>query len=150
MAFVMDASVSVGWVIKNQVTDYSMAVESALTTETIHVPVLWWLEMTNTLRTGCKRAAITVSEAQGFIKVLNSLPIIVEPLESKASELFALALRHDLTSYDAAYLDLALRLQIPIATQDTALRGAALASGVGVWTPGILLTVDLQNPGSLP
>ena len=133
MAFVMDASVSVGWVIKNQVTDYSLAAESALATEAIHVPNLWWLEMTNTLRTGCKRGTLTIPEAQGFIRVLDSLPLIVEPLEPKASELFALALRHDLTVYDAAYLDLALRLQISIATQDAALREAALASGVGVW-----------------
>jgi predicted nucleic acid-binding protein len=49
--------------------------------------------------------------------------------------LLGLALRHDLTSYDAAYLDLALRLQLPIATQDADLREAALASGVGLWKP---------------
>lgn len=65
----------------------------------------------------------------------GGVPIRVESLECRASELLGLALRHDLTSYGAAYLDLALRLQLPIATQDAALREAALASGVGLWKP---------------
>ena len=136
MAFVVDASVSIGWIVKNQVTDYTEAAERALATAQVHVPALWWLEMTNILRTGCRRRTITSIEAQDFIKVLDSFPIRVEPLECRASELLGLALRHDLTSYDAAYLDLALRLQLPIATQDAALREAALASGVGLWKPG--------------
>jgi predicted nucleic acid-binding protein len=50
--------------------------------------------------------------------------------------LFALALRYGLGAYDAVYLDLALRRQLPLATQDAALREAALAAGVGVWMPG--------------
>jgi predicted nucleic acid-binding protein len=136
MAFVVDASVSIGWIIKNQVTDYTAAAERSLASAQVHVPALWWLEMTNILRTGCRRRTITSLEAHGFIKVLGSLPIRVEPLEGRASELLGLALRHDLSSYDAAYLDLALRLQLPLATQDAALREAALASGVGVWAPG--------------
>ncbi len=134
-AFVVDASVSIGWIIKNQVTDYTEAAERALATARVHVPTLWWLEMTNILRTGCRRRTITSTEAQDFIKALDTLPIRVEPFDGRASELLGLALRHDLTSYDAAYLDLALRLQLPIATQDAALREAALASGVGLWKP---------------
>jgi predicted nucleic acid-binding protein len=77
---------------------------------------------------------MSLSTAQAFIQTLAVFPIVVEPAPH-ASELLALAIRHDLTSYDAAYLDLALRLQLPIATQDAALREAALASGVGVWAP---------------
>lgn len=63
------------------------------------------------------------------------LPIGLDQENPQPKDLLALALRHDLTSYDAAYLDLALRRQLPIATKDVALREAALASGVGLWQP---------------
>lgn len=135
MPFVLDASVSVGWVIENQVTAYAEAVERALEIDQAFVPTLWWLEMTNALRTGCKRREMTLSEALEFIGVLAELPIRVEADQAKASDLLALALRYDLTAYDAAYLDLALRLRFPIATQDASLREASQASGVGLWAP---------------
>jgi predicted nucleic acid-binding protein len=136
MGFIVDASVGAGWIIKNQVSEYSEAAKRALLTDPVVAPALWWIEMTNLLRTGCRRRTITIVEAHGFIKTLEALPIRIEPLECHASELLGLALRHDLGAYDATYLDLALRLQLPLATQDAALREAALASGVGVWMPG--------------
>ncbi len=135
MDFVLDASVGAGWIIKNQVSTYSEAAKVALLANQAHAPALWWLEITNMLRTGCQRRSITATEAQGFIKSLQAFPILFAPIEGNASDLFALALRYRLTTYDATYLDLALRLQLPIATRDEALREAALASGVGVWMP---------------
>ncbi|MBS3936827.1 MAG: type II toxin-antitoxin system VapC family toxin [Sulfuritalea sp.] len=136
MGFIVDASVGAGWIIKNQVSEYSEAAKRALLTDPVVVPALWWLEMTNLLRTGCRRRTITAVEAHGFIKTLEALPIRIESLEPNPSELLGLGLRHDLSAYGAVYLDLALRLQLPLATQDAALREAALASGVGVWMPG--------------
>ena len=136
MGFIVDASVSAGWIIKNQVSEYSEAAKRALLTDPVVAPALWWLEMTNLLRTGCRRRTINAVGAYGFIKTLEALPIRIESLECNASELLGLALRHDLSAYDATYLDLALRLQLPLATQDAALREAALAAGVGVWMPG--------------
>lgn len=135
MGFIVDASVGAGWIIKNQVSEYSEAAKRALLTDPVVAPALWWLEMTNLLRTGCRRRTINAVEAYGFIKTLKALPIRIESLECNASELLGLGLRHDLSAYDATYLDLALRLQLPLATQDAALREAALASGIGVWMP---------------
>lgn len=66
---------------------------------------------------------------------LGTLPIEIDRHPVPRSELLALALRFGLTSYDASYLELALRLQWPLATQDTALRDAAMASGVGIVAP---------------
>ena len=60
------------------------------------------------------------------------MPIIVDRDTAGPAAILSLALRYDLTSYDAAYLELALRLRLPIATQDAALMGAARAAGVGV------------------
>jgi predicted nucleic acid-binding protein len=133
MPFVLDASASVGWCIDNQATEYSEAVGRALETDSAFVPSLWRLELTNALRNACKRRVLDIVGAHGFLADLETLPITIDSVQPKASELLALALRHDLSSYDAAYLDLALRLQLPIATQDAALRDAALAAGVGVW-----------------
>jgi predicted nucleic acid-binding protein len=63
---------------------------------------------------------------------LAALPISIDPTAPSPAQVFDLALRYDLTSYDALYLDLALRRSLPIATQDRALAHAAMVAGVGV------------------
>jgi predicted nucleic acid-binding protein len=83
----------------------------------VAAPWLLQLAFTNVLRTACRRGTIEIAAA---------------PPEPAA--LLSLALRFQLTSYDAAYLELALRLQLPIATRDDALADAAWAAGVGVLT----------------
>ncbi len=75
---------------------------------------------------------MTAQAAQVVIAQIVSLPIDVDRHAVPPGELLALALRFGLTTYDAACLELALRLQLPIATLDAPLRDAALASGVGV------------------
>ena len=63
---------------------------------------------------------------------IGALPITVDRQPVLRSEILSLSLRFGLSAYDAAYLELALRLQCPVATLDQALREAALAAGVGV------------------
>lgn len=139
MALVVDCSVSVGWFFVSQATTYTAAVSSHLATqpgERVWVPALWEIEMTNVLRTACRRGKLNASRAQEILAEALRLPLRFAEEKPPPTEVLALALRHDLTAYDATYLDLALRLRLPIATQDAALRAAALASGVGVWMPG--------------
>jgi len=95
------------------------------------VPALWELELTNVLRTACLRQRMTAEKAQQVLARLAKLPIVVDRAGVPPHELLALALRFGLSSYDTAYLELALRLQMPVATVDLALKGAAMASGVG-------------------
>jgi predicted nucleic acid-binding protein len=90
------------------------------------------LEFVNVLRTACRRGNIPLSLARDIIDQVAVLPIRIDSIPPSPASLLALSLRHDLTSHDAAYLDLALRLQLPIATRDEALADAAWASGVGV------------------
>ncbi len=71
-------------------------------------------------------------QAADAVALMTKLPITVERAAVLADALFALALRYGLSSYDAAYLDLAIRLKLPIAAKDGALRNAAEAAGVGV------------------
>ena len=132
MPFVLDNSVVSGWFIQSQATPFSEAVAVRLQDDRAVVPALWELEFCNVLRTLCLRKAMTAQAAQAVIAQVVSLPIDVDRHPVLPSELLALALRFGLTAYDAAYLELALRLQLPIATLDAPLHDAALASGVGV------------------
>lgn len=83
------------------------------------------------LRTACLRQRMNAQLAQAVLLQVCSLPIRVDRRAVPCSEILGLALRFGLSTYDASYLELALRLQCPIATQDEALRFAAHAAGVG-------------------
>jgi predicted nucleic acid-binding protein len=77
---------------------------------------------------------MTAEQAQSVIADFRALPIEVDRTPARPSEILALALRFGLSACDAAYLELALRMQLPIATKDSPLHDAAVASGVGVVT----------------
>lgn len=136
MPFVLDNSVVSGWFIQNQATAYTEAIAVRLQEERAVVPTLWELEFGNVLRSACLRRAMTAQAAQAVVAQIMSLPIDVNRHPVPPGELLALSLRFGLTTYDAAYLELALRLQLPIATIDAALHDAALASGCGVVAEG--------------
>ena len=132
MPFVIDNSVVCGWFLANQSTDYTEAIARRLLDDGAIAPGLWPLELANVLRTACKRGAMIASQAREVAEQIAVLPIVVDAQPPATQAVLSLALRYDLSSYDAAYLELALRLQLPIATQDAALVEAALAAGVGV------------------
>ncbi|MCL1860524.1 MAG: type II toxin-antitoxin system VapC family toxin [Proteobacteria bacterium] len=132
MAFVLDNSVVCGWILKNQSSDYSTAIARRLERERAVAPPLLRLEIVNVLRTACKRQIMIASQAQELLAQLSRLPVEINPNSPEPGLLLGLALRFDLTVYDAAYLELALRMQLPIATQDAALAEAARIAGVGV------------------
>jgi len=132
MPFVLDSSVVCGWIFENQANAYTESVAQRLLDDRAHVPGLWPMELANVLRTGCKRGILIAQQAQAVLENLAALPIDTDTRPASAATLLSLALRHDLSAYDAAYLELALRLQQPIATQDAALAEAARAAGVGV------------------
>jgi predicted nucleic acid-binding protein len=132
MPFVIDNSVVCGWFLSNQATAYTDAVAQRLLDDTAVAPGLWPLELANVLRSACRRGALVAQRAQEISAEIGTLPITIDTTPQSSSALLALALRFDLTSHDAAYLELALRLQLPIATQDDALMQAAMAAGVGV------------------
>lgn len=137
MPFVLDNSVVCGWLLESQASAYTEAVATLLLEEQAHAPQLLHLEYTNVLRTACNRGLMIARQAQEAIQQLSLLPILTDRAMPEPAQLLALALRHALSAYDAVYLELALRLQLPIATLDTALAEAARISGVGVVTPDI-------------
>lgn len=131
MPFVLDNSVVTGWYIESQANAYTESVATRLETDRALVPALWQLEFANVLKTACTRGTMTVETARLITDTMGALPIEVDTgLAPGARQLFELAMRHQLSSYDAAYLELALRHGIPMATQDARLREAAVAAGV--------------------
>ncbi len=133
--FVIDNSVVSGWLLQNQATAYSDAVATLLQTRRAVAPPLLRVEYTNVLRTACKRQRLSAEQAYEMLAMLGELPIDLDSSVSIGPQLLDLALRHDLTAYDATYLDVALRRGAPIATQDAALANAARAAGLGVVKP---------------
>lgn len=132
MPFVLDNSVVSGWYLENQASPYTEAIAARLQDDRALVPAVWELEFANVLRTACVRQRMNAAAAQSVIEQVMSLPIEVDRLPAPPGEILALSLRFGLGAHDASYLALALRLQVPIATQDEDLRTAARASGVGL------------------
>lgn len=132
MPFVVDNSVVSGWYIKEQATPYTAAILERLKNDTAHAPALWLLELANVARTSVIRSKFTPEQAADVLGLITKLPITVDRTEISPEVMLALALKYEISSYDAAYLDLAMRLQLPIAAKDGALRNAAQMAGVGV------------------
>lgn len=132
MAFIIDSSVVCGWFIANQATPYAEAIAQRLETERAVAPTLLQLEYTNVLRTACKHGRVVAQAAREVVDRIQALPIEFDAQSPASNTVLSLALRFDLTTYDASYLELARREQLPIATQDEALAEAAWAAGVGV------------------
>ena len=131
-SFVLDASVALAWVFSDQADAGTQELLGALTNHRARVPTLWWLEITNVLLKAEREGLLTSAETARFVSLLRRLPIDVDPSTPAQASLGVLSLgrSHGLSSYDAAYLDLALRDGLPLATRDKALQSAAEQLGV--------------------
>jgi predicted nucleic acid-binding protein len=136
-SLVIDCSVTMAWYFKDEATAYTNAVRAALATGRAAVPALWPLEVANVLLMGERRKRSTQAKATKWLRFLNALPIAVDaPTPGLAFDpILSLARSHKLTAYDAAYLELAMRLGLPLAARDDALEKAAKAVGVPLFTP---------------
>ncbi len=132
MAFVVDNSVVVGWCFHNQASAYADRVLDLLASEAAYVPGLWVLEFSNVLRKAANANKITLAQAEAFADMVGTLPLVVDYTPFTAADNMRLAIQYGLSSYDATYLALALRLKIPVAASDGALREAAKRAKVGV------------------
>lgn len=133
MSFVLDNSVVTGWYLPSQATDYSNAIAIRLEVDKALVPQLWQLELANVLKTACTQGRLTQAQARQILDTLSHLPIEVDIGAPPGQRpLFELVMRYNLSSYDAAYLELAMRHGLPLATQDEQLKLAAKAAGVDV------------------
>ena len=134
MAFVLDASIALAWCFDDEATPETTALLDRLTTEVAYVPELWSLELGNILIGALKRKRITPAKVAEFFAMLDIINIRIDKETANRGfhEIFSLAQSQSLTTYDAAYLELAMRLGLPLATKDIALRNAAILLGVSV------------------
>ena len=129
MPFVLDASVTASWCFEDEEASVADAAMDRLPEDHAVVPALWWFEIRNILVVNERRGRIDSADSDVFLNDLARLPIRIanDPSERLV---VGLARTHRLTAYDAAYLDLAVRLTAPIATLDRALADAARAEGL--------------------
>ena len=133
--FVLDGSIALAWYFKDEADPYADAVAASFATARATVPLIWRLEVANALLTGERRQRSTEAQAFKWLAYLRSLPIEVdeETNERAWSEVLGLGRAHRLSAYDAAYLELALRRRLPLATLDNQLKAAAAAVGVSAF-----------------
>lgn len=132
---VIDSSVAIAWCFPDEQDGYSQSVLEAFAAEHAIVPNLWHLEVANTLLVGERRRRSSQANTVAWLGFLASLPIAVDE-ETKAhavGDTLSLAREHNLSVYDAAYLELAMRRGLPLATLDTKLKSAAAAVGVTLY-----------------
>jgi len=119
-SFVVDNSVVMSWCFNDEANKYGDAVLDRLAESTAIVPPIWPLEVVNVLLVAERRNRLKQVDSVRFITLLSQLPIVVEHEgpERKMKDLLSLGRANNLSSYDAAYLDLAMRNDCPIATLD--------------------------------
>jgi predicted nucleic acid-binding protein len=132
VAFVLDASVAIAWVVPGQVTAYTRRIRLRARREPYHVPAIFAAEITNVLVVLERRGILTERGAAAAADVLGRLEPIVHETSFQVSRLRALANRFGLTAYDATYLALALELRLPVACGDRPLRAALPKAGVAL------------------
>lgn len=134
MSFVLDNSVALAWCFEDEQTPAVMALLDRLTETGAVAPLLWPLEALNGLLAAERRRRLDAARRAELAGFLRELPISLDPgtAERAWDATVGLAERHRLSVYDAAYLELAQRRKLPLASLDRDLVAAALAAGVEV------------------
>ncbi len=132
--FVIDNSVVMTWCFKDETSKYTDAILDTLEFSTAFVPSIWPLEVGNVLLVAERKKRLSEADSTRFITLLAELPILIEqePPERMMRDILALAREHQISTYDASYLDLAMRKGLPIATLDKGLKKAAKRSQVSI------------------
>jgi predicted nucleic acid-binding protein len=131
----VDASVVLAWCFPDEASDYADSVLLAVENQTVVVPAIWAVEITNALLVGERRKRIRQPEVRRFVDLMNGLSVVEDrqPFADTVSNVLPLAREYNLSAYDAAYLDVAVRHEIPLATLDVALQKACAAAGINVF-----------------
>ena len=134
MSFVLDTSVTMAWLFEDEVTKQTERLLDSLSEEEAWVPSLWSYEVGNVLVVAERRGRITEAQERYFTRLLLSLPIQVADTSAGAlwDGALGLARARNLSVYDAAYLDLAMKTGLPLATLDSKLGDTAMQLGVDV------------------
>ncbi len=130
--FVLDGSITLTWGFSDEDDANAQAILDVMPDLQAFVPGLWPLEVANALLVGERRGRTTPADVSHFLAMLGTFPITVDDETAARAwvETMHLARAHGLSAYDASYLELAMRLGLPLATLDAKLKLAAKAVGV--------------------
>lgn len=133
-ALVIDASSALSWCFEDEGGPEADALIEKVAVEGAVVPGLWPVELANGLVVAERRGRIKPAHSAAFIAMIEDLPIVTDRDAGARAlrETMSLARQHGLTAYDAVYLELAMRLDLPLATVDRAMRAAAVRAGVAL------------------
>jgi len=135
LAFAVDASISAAWFLPDEATSGTEAALQATATQDVWVPALWLLEVGNLLLTAQRRKRITADKRRELASAAAALRIRVDREPVAITTMDEIAARHGLSTYDATYLELAMRRGLPLATRDEALVAAMVKAGVPAAAP---------------
>lgn len=135
--FVLDCSVTMAWCFEDEASPYADSVQDSLKTVRAVTPCIWPLEVANVLIVGERRKRLDEARSTRFLAMLNGFPIAVDDgaMSRAFSDIAHLARAHQLSAYDASYLELAIRRGLPLACLDGKLKAAAQAAGVALYQP---------------
>jgi len=136
MPIVIDTSLTMAWCFEDEATSDSDVLLDRLLEDEAIVPPLWQFEVTNVLLVAERQSRITEAQGARFLELLTQLPIRIDASLTDPAALLAAGRRHGLSAYDAAYLVLAERLGVPLATLDGRLGAAGRNAGVDVLIAG--------------
>jgi predicted nucleic acid-binding protein len=136
MASVLDASVTLPWFLQDERTAFTDALFAALGREEYWVPYIWRLEFPNALLAAERKRRIDRQTRHEALELAGGMAVRVDMAPVNMKTISTLAERRDLTTYDASYIELALRMGIGLITLDRDLAAAAAAEGVAVQSPG--------------
>ena len=136
MRLILDTSIAIAWCFADETSTLSEAALTAVSSGGALVPSHFRLELANVIATCERTRRLSRAKAEHYLRLMDELPFEVdeETDRNALGDTLALARAHRLTSYDAAYLELATRTKLPLATSDKELKKAAVAAGVIIFS----------------
>ena len=130
--FVLDCSVAMAWCFEDEAAGYADRVLKKFTTREAVVPAIWPLEVANVLLVGERRKRLTKADNSRFLELLQGLPITIDVQATSRAfgDIMSVARSLTISAYDAAYVELAMREGLQLATLDDSLNKAALKNGI--------------------
>ena len=130
MAFVADNSATIAWFDASQATAATDALLDRASVEDVHVPVIWRAEFAGALLTLAHNRRLVPTRVPAILDEIDRLDLVEDAAPPSVRLLVDLARRHALSAFDSSYLELALRLKLPLAARDAPLRRAADRAGI--------------------
>lgn len=134
--FVLDNSITMVWGFEDEGNKYAEELLELMPVATAYVPSLWTLEVANALLVGERCGRISPASSKKFLAILSNFAIVVddETVTQAWSDTINIARSQKLSSYDACYLEIAMRLGLPLATLDKQMRATAKKLGVAIFS----------------